>query len=128
MEARAVARHVRISPRKARIVAELVRGETVEKALEILKFTPKAAAVPVMKTVRSAMHNLVGLSDHPVDPAEMGVKEVIIDEGRTMYRIRPRAQGRAYRIRKRSSHITVIVEHKEAVAPKKSGRKEKRKK
>jgi large subunit ribosomal protein L22 len=100
----------------------------VEKALEILKFTPKAAAVPVMKTVRSAMHNLVGLSDHPVDPAEMGVKEVIIDEGRTMYRIRPRAQGRAYRIRKRSSHITVIVEHKEAVAPKKSGRKEKRKK
>lgn len=117
MEARAAARHVRVSPRKARIIADLVRGQSVEKALEILKYTPKAAAVPVMKTVQSAMHNLVNMSEHPLDPADMGIREIVIDEGRTMYRIRPRAQGRAYRIRKRSSHITVVVEHKEPVAP-----------
>ena len=129
MEARAVARHVRVSPRKARIVADLVRGQNVEKALEILQYTTKAAAVPVLKTVQSAMHNLVGMSEHPLDPGDMGVKEILVDEGRTMYRIRPRAQGRAYRIRKRSSHITVIVEHKEMpVAEKKGRRKEKKKK
>jgi large subunit ribosomal protein L22 len=123
MEARAVARHVRISPRKARIIADLVRGQSVEKALEILKFTPKYAAVPVMKTVQSAMHNLVGMSEHPLDPGEMGIREIIVNEGRTMYRIRPRAQGRAYRIRKRSSHITVVVEHKEPVTPQKKKKK-----
>lgn len=129
MEARAVARHVRVSPRKARIVADLVRGQNVEKALEILKYTTKAAAVPVMKTVQSAMHNLVVMSEHPLDPGDMGVKEILVDEGRTMYRIRPRAQGRAYRIRKRSSHITVVVEHEEIPVTKKRGRtKEKKKK
>ena len=126
MEARAIARHVRVSPRKARIVADLVRGQSIEKALEILKFMPKAAAVPVMKTVQSAMHNLVGMSEHPLDPGDMGIREIHVDEGGTMYRIRPRAQGRAYRIRKRSSHITVIVEHKEKVpAEKKKKKKEK---
>ncbi len=112
MEGRAVARHVRISPRKARIVADLVRGQSVEKALEVLKFSPKAAARPIGKTVASAMHNLAEKYSHPIEPSVMGVKEIFIDEGRTMYRIRPRAQGRAYRIRKRSSHITVVVEHK----------------
>ena len=128
MEARAVARHVRVSPRKARIVADLVRGQNVEQALETLKYTAKAAAVPLMKTVQSAMHNLVVMSEHPLDPGDMGVKEILIDEGRTMYRIRPRAQGRAYRIRKRSSHITVVVEQKEMPAPKKKGRKKEEKK
>ncbi len=70
MEARAVARHVRVSPRKARIVADLVRGQNVERALEILKYTEKAAAVPVLKTVQSAMHNLVVMSEHPLDPGD----------------------------------------------------------
>ena len=110
MEARAVARHVGISPRKVRIVADLVRGKSLEQALEILKFSKKTAARPIEKTVVSAMHNLAERYDHPVEPGDMGVKEIFIDEGRTMYRIRPRAQGRAYRIRKRSSHITVVVE------------------
>lgn len=110
MEARAVARHVRISPRKARIVADLVRGKSLERALEILKFSNKAAARPIEKTVVSAMHNLAERYGHPVEPDDMGVKEIVVDEGRIMYRIRPRAQGRAYRIRKRSSHITVVVE------------------
>jgi len=111
MEARAIARHVRVSPAKAKIIADLVRGKSVEQALEILKYSTRAAAKPIQKTVMSAMHNLAGKSDHPVEPAHMDVKEIRINEGRTMYRIRPRAQGRAYRIRKRSSHIIVVVEH-----------------
>ena len=111
MEARAIARHVRVSPRKARIVVDLVRGLSVEKALEMLKFSSKAVARPIEKTITSAMHNLAGQFEHPVEPAEMNVKEIFVNEGRTMYRIRPRAQGRAYRIRKRSSSITVVVDY-----------------
>jgi large subunit ribosomal protein L22 len=113
MEARAIARHVRVSPQKAKIVADLVRGKSVEKALEILKFSKGYAAKPIGKTVMSAMHNLAGKSQHPIEPGQMDLKEIRINEGKTMYRIRPRAQGRAYRIRKRSSHIIVVVEHKE---------------
>jgi large subunit ribosomal protein L22 len=72
------------------------------------------------------MHNLVGMSEHPLDPGDMGIREILVDEARIMYRIRPRAQGRAYRIRKRSSHITVVVEHKEPIVKdKKSKKKEK---
>ena len=112
MEARAIARHVRISPQKAKIVADLVRGETVERALEILKFSTKSAARPIQKTVLSAMHNLAEMIEHPVEPHDMAIREIRVNEGRTMYRIRPRAQGRAFRIRKRSSHIIVVVEHK----------------
>lgn len=111
MEARALARQIRVSPRKARIVVDLVRGHSVEKALEILKFSDKAVARQIEKTVSSAMHNLAGQFEHPVEPSEIGIKEIFVDEGRTMYRIRPRAQGRAYRIRKRSSNITVVVEY-----------------
>ena len=59
------------------------------------------------------------MSEHPLDPGSMGIREILVDEGRTMYRIRPRAQGRAFRIRKRSSHITVVVEHKEPVTTEK---------
>lgn len=109
MEARAVARHVRVSPRKARIVADLVRGKSIEQAIETLRYSSKAVAVPIRKTLESAMHNLADRFEHPVEPHDMAIKEIFIDEGRTMYRIRPRAQGRAYRIRKRSSHITVTV-------------------
>lgn len=119
MEARARARHIRMSPRKVRIVADLVRGQSVDDALEILKFSRKAAASPIRKVVASAMHNLAEMIDHPIEPQEIGIKEIVVDEGPTMYRIRPRAQGRAYRIRKRSSHITVVVEHIEKEGKKK---------
>lgn len=122
MEARAMARHVRMSPRKVRIVADLVRGKSVEEAIEILKYSSKAASRPVGKVVVSAMHNLAGKFDHPIEPHNMGVREIFIDEGRTMYRIRPRAQGRAFRIRKRSSHITVVVTHAEDAGGTKKGR------
>ncbi len=111
MEARAIARHVRVSPSKAKLIADLVRGKSVERALEILKFSKQYAARPIQKTVTSAMHNLAGKMAHPVEPKDMGIKSITVGEGKTMYRIKPRAQGRAYRIRIRSSHITVVVEH-----------------
>ncbi len=81
MEARAKARQIRVSPRKARIVVDLVRGKSVEKALEILKFSKQAVARPIEKTVASAMSNLAGKFEHPVEPSEMSVKEIFVDEG-----------------------------------------------
>ena len=84
----------------------------VSAAESPLEFSAKAVAYPIEKTVVSAMHNLAGQFDHPVEPSEMAIREIFVDEGRTMYRIRPRAQGRAYRIRKRSSIITVIVDYR----------------
>ena len=109
MEAVAVAKHVGYPARKVRQVADLVRGHNVEHALEVLKLTSRAAAEPMSKTIKSAMHNMVNQKGGTVDAEEMIVKTITVDEGRTLYRIRPRAQGRAYRIRKRSSHIKVIV-------------------
>ena len=109
MEAFAIAKHVGYPARKVRLVADLVRGHNVEHALEILRFTSRAAAVPMSKTIKSAMHNMVNKKGGTVESEDMMVKAVVVDEGRTLYRIRPRAQGRAFRIRKRSSHITVTV-------------------
>lgn len=109
MEAVAYTRHIGYPPRKVRQVADLVRGKNVEEALEVLKFTPRAAAAPVSKTIRSAMHNLANKRGGTAEAADMLVKVIQVDEGRTLYRIKPRAQGRAYRIRKRSSHIKVVV-------------------
>ncbi len=109
MEAYAIAKHVGYPPRKVRQVADLVRGRNVEEALNILRFTNRAAATTVSKTIRSAMHNMVNKKGGTVDAEDMYVKAILVDEGRTLYRIRPRAQGRAFRIRKRSSHVKVIV-------------------
>ena len=109
MESTAIAKHVGYPPHKIRLVADLVRGRNVEEAMEILKFTRRAAAVPMSKTIRSAMHNMVNLKGGTVEAHDMVIKSILIDEGRKLYRIRPRAQGRAYRIRKRSSHIKVVV-------------------
>lgn len=109
MEAVAHARHIGYSPRKVRQVADLVRGRNVEEALEILRVTPRVAAVAMSKTIRSAMHNMVNKKGGSADTEDMVIKSVCVDEGRILYRIRPRAQGRAYRIRKRSSHIKVVV-------------------
>ncbi len=109
MESRAISRHIGYPARKVRLVADLVRGRNVEEAIEILKFTTRAAAVPMSKTIKSAMHNMVNLRGGAVEAHDMVVKSILVDEGRTLYRVRPRAQGRAYRIRKRSSHIKVIL-------------------
>ena len=106
--ARAVARHVRVTPMKARRVVDIVRGKSVEDALAILKFAPQAAAEPVAKVIASAAANAQNNLD--LDPSTLVVATAYVDEGATLKRFQPRAQGRAFRIRKRSSHITVIVE------------------
>ncbi len=110
MESRALARYVRISPQKARLVADLVRGKDVEEALAILDFTPKKAAEIVAKTLRSAVANAEDTQNVDVD--ELYVKTIFVDGGPIAGRYRPRAQGRATAIRKRSSHITVIVDQR----------------
>ncbi|WP_461367952.1 50S ribosomal protein L22 [Candidatus Darwinibacter acetoxidans] len=111
MEARAVARHVRISPRKARQVIDLIRGRDVEEALTILKFTPKGASPRVEKVLRSAVANAENNFEMDVD--SLYVAECYVDQGPTLKRIRPRARGMANRIRKRTSHITVILRERE---------------
>ena len=106
--AKAVARFVRVSPTKARRVIDLVRGKPVAEALDILRWAPQAASEPVAKVIASAAAN--AQNNDGLDPSTLVVATVHADEGPTAKRIRPRAQGRAYRIRKRTSHITVIVE------------------
>ncbi len=111
MEAKAVSRFVRVSPRKARIVIDQIRGKSVIDALEILRFTNRAVAEIVEKTLNSAVanaeNNLHARSETLV------VKKAFADEGPTLNRIRPRAKGSASRIRKRTSHITIIVAPRE---------------
>jgi large subunit ribosomal protein L22 len=106
--ATAKARFVRVSASKARRVIDLVRGKSVAEALDILRWAPQAASEPVAKAIASAAAN--AQNNDGLDPATLVVATVYADEGPTAKRIRPRAQGRAFRIRKRTSHITVIVE------------------
>ena len=112
MEARSVCRFIRVSPRKARIVADLIRGKNVDEAMGILALTPKKASPILRKVVLSAAANVQFMNDGQVamTNSDIFIKEIRIDEGPTLKRIRPRAQGRAFRINKRTSHIKVIVE------------------
>jgi large subunit ribosomal protein L22 len=116
--ARAVARHVGISATKARRVVNLVRGLPAKEALTVLQFAPQAASEQVYKVLASAIANAE--NNERLDPDALLVSEAYVDEGPTMKRFRPRAQGRAYRIRKRTSHITIVVE---AVAPATQGKR-----
>jgi large subunit ribosomal protein L22 len=111
---RAVARYVHMSPTKVRRVVELIKDRPVQEALDILRFAPQAAAQPLFKVVASAAANAENNLD--LDPDTLVVAAAYADEGPTLKRIRPRAQGRAYRIRKRTSHITVEVESQPARA------------
>jgi large subunit ribosomal protein L22 len=111
MEARAVARYVRVSPRKARLVVDLIRGKKIDDARAILKFSPRAAAEIVEKVLNSAVANAERNLHLRSD--ELIVGSTFVDEGPTLKRIRPRAMGRAFRINKRTSHITVIVKQRE---------------
>jgi large subunit ribosomal protein L22 len=106
--AQASARHVRISPTKARRVINLVRGLPAKEALTVLQFAPQAASEPVYKVLASAIANAE--NNERLDPDSLLVSEAFVDEGPTLKRFRPRAQGRAYRIRKRTCHITIAVE------------------
>ena len=105
---RAIAKYVRISSRKVKVVIDLIRGKSVAEAKAILAFTPKAASEPVLKVLNSAVANAENNLDMSAD--QLFVAEVFANQGPTLKRFRPRAQGRASRIRKRTSHITVILD------------------
>ncbi|MCP4632871.1 MAG: 50S ribosomal protein L22 [candidate division Zixibacteria bacterium] len=110
MEYKAKLRFLKISARKVRQVADLVRGQDVEKALETLYYVPKAASDPLMKTIKSATSNAINSEGSAKVKAEdLFIKELRIDGGPVMKRIRPAPMGRAYRIRKRTSHIDLII-------------------
>ena len=102
------ATNVRVTPMKARRVIELIRNLPANEALSLLKFSPQAASEPVAKVLASAVANAE--NNFELDPTTLVVSRAYVDEGPTMKRFRPRAQGRAYRIRKRTSHITIEVE------------------
>jgi large subunit ribosomal protein L22 len=112
MEARAQARHVRVTPMKARRVVDMIRGQKAQDAITVLQFAPQAASDPVRKVLESAIANARVKADREsvaFDERDLVISSAFVDEGPTMKRFRPRAQGRAGRINKRTSHITVVV-------------------
>ena len=111
MEARAILRYARISPRKVSIVMDLIRNKPLDEALAILQYTPKAACEPLLKLVKSAAANAE--NNHNMDVSKLYVSICFVTPGPTLKRIMPRAQGRAYRIFKRTSHVTMVVSEKE---------------
>ena len=110
MEAKAVAKYVRIAPRKVRVVMDLISGKKVADAFAILKFTPKVGAEAIEKVLKSAVANAENNFDMNVD--NLYVSTCFVDQGPTMKRIHPRSRGQAFKILKRSSHITVAVEER----------------
>jgi large subunit ribosomal protein L22 len=115
MEARAINRYVGTSPRKMRLVVDLIRGKAVEEALTILHFAPKHAAKTAEKVLRSAIANIQNKDEAGrVDTGTLFVKEVFVDGGPVMKRISPAPMGRAFRIRKRSNHITIVVSQRQS--------------
>lgn len=113
MEVKAVSKDTGISPRKVRLLVDMVRGKRVEEALALLRFTPTPTARVVAKVVKSASANAE--NNFQMDPADLKIVSIFADEARTMKRFRPRARGRAAPILKRSSHITVIVAEEESI-------------
>lgn len=113
MEARAVNRYIGSSPRKMRLVIDTIRGMNVERAIEVLHFSTKHASKDAEKTLRSAVANIMNAEDSTrVEPGDLYVKEVYVNAGPTLKRIKPAPMGRAYRVRKRSCHLTVVVASK----------------
>ena len=109
--ATAKATYIRIAPRKVQIVLDLIRNQPAEKAMAILKYTPKAACEPLMKLLKSAMANAE--NNNNMDVSRLYVAECSVSQGPTLKRIRPRAQGRAFRINKKTSHITLVLKEME---------------
>ena len=110
MEAKATAKYGRISPRKVKIVCDLIRGKSVPQATAILMATPKAASEVLVKVLKSAAANAE--NNHQMDPEKLYVSETYANPGPIIKRMMPRAQGRGYRINKRTSHITVVVKER----------------
>jgi large subunit ribosomal protein L22 len=111
-EARAIVRHVRISPRKVRIVVDLVRGRDVRDALAILRHTPKRASRVVMKLIESAAAN--AFNNHDMNRDDLYVHAIWVDPGPILKRIHPRARGQVFSIHKRTSHVTVVLRERHA--------------
>ena len=111
MEARAHLRYARIAPRKVQIVLDLIRNQPADKAMAIIKNTPKAASELLEKLLKSAMANAE--NNHNMDRDSLFVSECFVTPGPTLKRIRPRAQGRAFRVLKRTSHITLVLKERE---------------
>ena len=110
-EAKAIAKYVRISPRKVKIVADLIRNKDVDEALAIVKFTPKASSKIIEKLLKSAIANAE--NNHGMKHENLYIAEIYANQGPTLKRIRPAAKGSAVRIRKRTSHITIVLKEKE---------------
>jgi len=118
VEARAINRYIGSSPRKMRLVVDLIRGKSVDEAIRILHFSPKHASKVAEKVLRSAVANLQNKDEGArLDPADMVVKEVFVDGGMSMKRILPAPMGRAFRIKKRSNHVTIVVAATKTKAP-----------
>jgi len=111
MEAKAILRNARIAPRKVQIVLDLIRGKDYDVAMATVKHTPKAASEYLEKLLKSAAHNAE--NNHNMDKSNLYVAECYVCPGPIMKRIMPRAQGRAYRILKRTSHVTIVLKEKE---------------
>ncbi len=111
-EARATLKFARISSRKVKIVADLIRGKNIDEALAIVKFTPKASSEVIEKLLKSAIANAE--NNHEMKHENLYVAEIFANQGPTLKRIRPAAKGSAVRIRKRTSHITIVLKEKEA--------------
>ena len=125
MEAKAQARYVRVTPQKARRVVDLIRGKQAHEAVAVLEFAPQAVSETVRKVVQSAIANArvkAQAASEPFDERLLVVHTAFVDEGPTLKRFRPRAQGRAFRINKRTSHITVVVAPRAALAGRAPGR------
>lgn len=110
MEAKAIARHIRIAPRKIRIVMDLVRGKNIGEAFAILKYTPKVGSDVIEKVLKSAVANAEHNYDLNVD--KLYVAAAYVDQGPTLKRIHPRSRGQAFKILKRTSHVTVVVKER----------------
>ena len=124
MEAVTRVRHIRVTPMKARRVVNLIRGKQATEAMAILKFAPQAASEPVYKLVQAAIANAkvkADASNTYLNEDDLFVSAAFVDEGTTLKRFMPRAQGRAFRINKRTSHITVVVATPDELAAKKAG-------
>ena len=116
MEGKATHRYIRTSPRKMRLVIDLIRGESVEKAIEVLHFSTKHAAKDAEKVLRSAISNLFNKDeDSNYEPNDLFVKEAYVNQGPMLKRLLPAPMGRAHRIRKRSNHVTIVVAPKRKI-------------
>lgn len=111
MQTEAKSKYIRMSPRKIKRVLDLVRGKRVDQALDMLHFTPKVAAVPIEKTIRSAVANLGNIEEgQRVDLSQIFIVDAFVNQGPTLKRFRPMSMGRAGKIRKRTSHLTIVLE------------------